>query len=285
MKLRWSWFIKGTMLLSFLTIIVLTKPDLCLASQSGNELVGITNLKKDTAYKYDLNGDGKTEKIKYKVNINEEKFSASIKLYVNDKLIMSRKTQGFYYSLNLCDIDKRDGYIDIYCFATMESGCINDAFFVRYDGEKLINMVKFPPKSESKDFNTIRFSIEKTAGDCTFIACVDTPVFSNTIGCYYCYVPYQLKNNKIARLSEKTYLLTDDSKKYQYKVKKGFSVYDKAGSKTIAFKVKKGEKVTFDQIYLTKSNKAYFRIVNHKGKKGWIKSDQEGLFYNLPMWG
>lgn len=285
MKLRRSCIIKGTILVSILAISLLIKPDICFAAQTGNKPEGISELKKDTVYQYDLNGDGKAEKIQYKVIVDDENFTAALKLYINDKLYLSRKNNGFTYTIKLCDIDKNDNYMDLYCYATMESDCIDDAFFIQYDGEKLINMVKFPPKAEAKDFNTNRFSIEKIEDDGKLTICVDTPVFSDAIGCYYCYVPYQLKNNIITRLSAKAYSLNKYSKKYQYKVKKSFSVYDKVGSKTVVFKVNKGEIVTFDQLYLTKANKAYFRIVNHSGKTGWIKSDQEGLFSILPMWG
>ena len=277
--------IKGTIFLGILAVGLLIKPDHCFADQAGSKQEGIIELDKDTAYEYDLNGDGKAEKIQYTVTVNEDKDTVALKLYINDKLCLSRNKHGFNYAIKLCDIDKSDNYKDLYCFAMMESDCINDAFFVRYDGDKLVNMVKFPPKSESKVIDTIRFSLEKTDGDGKFTFCVDTPVFSDAIGCYCCDIPYQLKNNKITRVPVTIFSLNKYSKKYQYKVKKGFSVYDKVGSKTVAFKVKKGEKVTFDQLYLKKSKMTYFRIVNHNGKKGWIKSVQKGLFSNVPMWG
>lgn len=82
-----------------------------------------------------------------------------------------------------------------------------------------------------------------------------------------------------------TFTLSKYSKTFKYKAAKEFSVYKKAGSKTVAYKVKKGDTVTFDKMYLSKSGKAYFRMINSKGKKGWIQADQKNLFTELPAWG
>lgn len=283
MKQRSSWLMKEMLILGVFFIFILIRPDTCFADQAGSKPEGIMELKKDTVYEYDLNGDGKAEKLQYKVTVDDVNYTAALELYINDKLYLSRKDYVLNYTIDICDINKSDNYLDLYCYSTVDDGCIYDGFFARYDGEKLIDKVKFPLKTETKDIS--RFSLDKTDGNGKFTVCMDTPVFSYTIGCYYCYVPYQLKNNKITRVPVNTYSFNKYSKNYKYKVKKSFSVYDKAGSKTVAFKVNKGEKVTFDQLYLTKYKKAYFRIRNHNGKTGWIKSEKKNLFSILPMWG
>jgi hypothetical protein len=167
----------------------------------------------------------------------------------------------------------------------MESDCISDSFFAKYNGKKLVDVIKFQLSKISKMYTSSRYSIATVEGNGKFTVTVDTPIYSNAIGCYYCNIPYELKDNKISMVTVKTYSFNKYSKEYLYKTQKGFDVYSKVGSKTVVFKVKKGEKVTFDKLYISKSGKAYFRIINSKGAKGWIKSDQEGLFSNMPAWG
>ena len=89
----------------------------------------------------------------------------------------------------------------------------------------------------------------------------------------------------ISCVPAKTYAFRKSSKEYQYKAAKSFSVYTTVGSKKVTYTVKKGDMVTFNSLYVTNTRKAYFRIVNSKGKTGWIKSTQENLFVEYPAWG
>jgi|GEM_PF-1895978 len=255
------------------------------AAQSEKELEEITTLEKDKVYDYDLNSDGKPEKIQYKLTLDDEKFTVTLKLYINDKLCMSRKDHGFSYTLQLVDLDKSDNYLDLYGYGTMESDCISYSFFARYDENNQYHATKFSPKELTNNFISTRYSLGALDGDGKFDLMIDTPIFSEAIGCYICYVPFQLKDNVISCVPAKTYAFNKFSKEYQYKAAKSFSVYATVGSKKVAYTVKKGEMVTFHSLYVTKSGKAYFRIVNTKGTTGWIKSTQENLFIEYPAWG
>jgi len=285
MKLRVSNFLKSALLLSMLAISLLMVSQTCFAAQSAKELDGITTLEKDKVYEYDLNGDGKKEKLQYKIAVDDENFTVSFKLYINNRLCMSRKDHGFSYTLQLCDLDKNDNYLDLYGYGTMESDCISYSFFARYDKNNRYNEIKFSPNKLIKHFNTVRYSLAALHGDGKFDLIIDTPIFSKAIGCYYCYVPFQLKNNVISGTSAKTYAFNKFSRQYQFKAAKSFSVYDKVDSKKVVYTVKNGARVTFDSLCVTASGKAYFRIVNSKGNTGWIKSDQENLFVECPSWG
>ncbi|MBP1754303.1 MAG: hypothetical protein H6Q59_701 [Firmicutes bacterium] len=273
------------LLLCMFIVSLLAGSKTCFAAQSENELEGITTLEKDKVYEYDLNNDGKSEKIQYKIILNDEKFTVTLKLYINDKLCMSRKDHGFSYTLQLVDLDKNDNYLDLYGYGTMESDCISYSFFARYDENNQYHAIKFSPKELTNNFNTTRYSLGALDGDGKFDLIIDTPIFSEAIGCYICYVPFQLKDNVISCVPAKTYAFNKSSKEYQYKAAKSFSVYATVGSKKVVYTVKKGDMVTFNSLYVTKSGKAYFRIVNNKGKTGWIKAAQENIFVEYPAWG
>lgn len=284
MKIKFNYILKCG-IICMLSIVMLMGSKLCFAAQSGDISDKIITLKGDTIYYYDLNGDGNKEKIQYKYTTNDDEYTVRIKLYINDKLYMNRQDHGFAYTIRLCDLNKKDNYLDLYGYATMESDCIGYSFFAQYSKDNVYHYKTFTPNKLSGKFDTARYSLASIDGDGKFKLIIDTPIFSDAIGCYYCYVPYQLKNNKFSKISSKTYTLSQYSKKYKYKAKKVFSAYEKAGSNKVVYNVKKGNKVTFEKMYVSKSGKVYFRMINSQGKKGWIKSTQKDLFSVLPMWG
>lgn len=285
MKLKLSYFFKSAMLLSALIMAFIMKPDICFAAQSGSGQDTVISLEKDKVYEYDLNGDGKLDKIQYKVTANDEEFTAALKLYINDKLCLKKYGHGFTYIVELCDLNTNDNYLDLYLYEKMESDCIGEATFAKYNGDKIVDCVGFDPVRIEKNFVSSRYYLTSVSGDGKFMATLDTPIFSYVIGCYYCNVPFQIKDNKISRVQTNIFSFTKYSKEYKFKAIKGFSAYIKAGSKTVACTVKKGDTVTFDKLYISKSGIAYFRLINSKGKTGWIKSDRGNLFKEYPAWG
>ncbi|SHO48113.1 SH3 domain-containing protein [Anaerocolumna xylanovorans] len=285
MKLKVSNYVKGILFLGILTMGLLLATGSSFAAQKSSGLDGVKILDKDTTYQYDLNGDGKADTIQYKTTENDEKHTATIKLYINKKLCLTKTDDGLFFRVFILDLYKNDNHLDLFIHTGMESDGVKNAFFVQYDGTKIVNKIKFDIDKLTKNFGTYRYSIEETDGKGKFTTAIDTPIYSKATGCYYCYVSFILKDNKISIVPASTYTLTKFSREYTYKAVKGFSVYEKAGSKKAVYQVKKGDKVTFDRMYVSKTGKAYFRIINSKGKKGWINSDQENLFAELPLWG
>jgi hypothetical protein len=284
MKQKIHCYIKTTLLLSILAIGMLMHPKICFAANK-TAPKGIVTLKAGTTYHYDLDGDGKAEKLLYKVNSNEKAFTSAIKLYVNDKLLLSKKDHGFDYEIQLCDLDTKDSYLDMYINLESDSGYMTDAFFTRYHNGKLFNTVNFKPSIHIKNYAFGRYKLGKVIGNGKFYAVIDTPALSDAIGSYYCYMPFQLKGHVVKNVMQKTYQLTKDSSTYQYKAKKSFQAYEQVGSQKVVYSVKKGDKVTFDMMYVTKAGNLYFRMISSKGKAGWINSKRKDLFVECPMWG
>lgn len=276
-------YLKSGLLVTVFAISLLASFNTSFSAQSVRGFDGIKTLEKDKVYEYDLNGDGEKEKLKYTVVEDEAAYTVYLKLYINNKLCMSRKDKGLAYTLQLCDLDKKDNYLDLYGYGTMDSGGISYSFFARYDKNNQYKYVNFKPNKIIKNYDA--YSLELLHGNGKFDMMVDTPVHSDAIGRYYCYVPFQLKNNVISAVSTQTYAFNKFSSQYKYKAAKVFSVYDKAGSNKVAYKVKTGEKVTINALCVTTSGKAYFRVVNSKGKTGWIKSDLKNIFVERPEWG
>jgi hypothetical protein len=274
---------KAFFLFAALTLL-LTPPLSSFAAEKSNTPAGIEYLKADTLYEYDLNGDGHNETIQYKVVENDEKRTASLKLYINKKLYLAKNNAGLSYNVYLLDLNQQDGHLDFYIHTVWENGGVSDAFFVQYNGSELFHYTAFEPAALTKDIDLYRYTIKETDGKGGFTLALDTP-YTPSIGCYYIEVPFRLKDGKITKIPTNTYSLMKDSKAYRYKAVKSFSAYQTAGSKTVAYKVKKGNTVTFDKMYVTKTGKVYFRMINSNGKKGVIRSDIENLFRELPAWG
>ncbi len=285
MKPKFKYQFMFVLCFGILATCLMIKPATAYAAGAGNEPEGILTLTKDTIYEYDLNGDGTTEKLQYQLSGDEDQYKAILKVYINDKLCLTKEDDGFSFGVRLLDLDQNDNSLDLFLYTTMESDCVKNAFFARYNGEKLAKYADFDIEKLAKDFNTYRYSLAQLDGDGKFTIVIDTPKYSPAIGCYYCYMPFQLKDGKVTVIPVKTYTLTKESGKYLYKAAKLFNVYEKAGSKKVVYQVKKGARVTFDKMAISKSGKVYCRVKNSKGKTGWIKSDQEYLFVTTPAWG
>jgi hypothetical protein len=273
-------------MISFLVVITSMQTSVSAATPTNNQMKGIISLEANRTYSYDLNGDNKEDKVYYESTFIDDSYSAVLKLYVNDKLCFTKEDDGSIgYAIQICDLDTSDNYLDLYIYALMDSVGIKYSSFARYTKESTIENTTFEPDEPTSYLSFFRYSLNKVKGDGTFIIEADTPIYTEAIGCYLCYLTYKIDESEIARVSAKTYSFNQYSKSYKYKAQKSFSAYKKVGSKSILFKVKKGNTVTFDKLYISKSGKAYVRVINSNGKKAWISANQSNLFYELPVWG
>lgn len=279
---------KKTTVFFFIAVLAATffvAPISSLAAEKSSKLTNVEILEPDTVYTYDLNGDGQAESIRFKLIENEEAHTATLKLYINKKLYLKKTDNGLSFRVSILDLDQGDAYLDFFIHTVSENDCASNAFFAQYNEEKKFHTTPIEFEKVAKNLSVFRYSLKKIDGKGKFTLSIDTPVYSPSIGCYYCYVSFQMKDGKITKLPASTYSLLKFSKEYQYKTVKAFSAYKTAGSKTVAYKVKKGDTVTFDKMHLSKTGKVYFRVINSKGKKGWISSNTQNLFQEIPQWG
>lgn len=271
-------------LLFAFTITCFLLPAKCFAKENGATASKIEDLSPDTDYKFDIDGDGQTDVIKYQSIENESKHTSTIKLYVNKEMVFEKTTDGISFHVSILDLNSRDKHLDFYIENTSESDSIVGSFFAQLKNNKL-KTISFEPKKLFKEFNYTHYSIQSMKENGVFKLSIDTPITSTAIGCYNCYVAFQYKDGKILKIPSRYYSLSKDTKKYLYTAVKSFTVQKKAGSNVVAYTVEKGDTLTVDKMYLSKSGKLYFRMVNSNAKKGWIPCDLENLFEQLPAWG
>lgn len=275
---------KSAIFFSVFAATFFVAPMNCFATETDTTAAKIEGLSPDTEYRFDIDGDGQTDVIKYQSIEDESNHTSTIKLYVNNELAFKKTTDGISFYVSVLDLDPSDKHLNFYIENTAESDYIVTSFFAQLADKKL-KTIAFEPKKLFKDFNYVHYFIQDINDNGEFKLSVGTPIVSSSIGNYNCYATFQYKDGKITKIPASYYSLSEDSKEYPYKAVKSFTVQQEAGSKVVAYTVKKGSTLTIDKMYLSKAGKLYFRMVNSKGEKGWIPSDLEDLFEQIPAWG
>jgi hypothetical protein len=256
---------------------MLETPNISFAAQE-KDPKGIVDLENNTVYKYDLNGDDKVDVIKMKQTTSDEG-KTTLKLYINNKLCLTKKTDFDGFDIKVCDLDNKDKNLDLVICEDAANDYVMSTFFTKYNGKTLDSKVAFTPKdifNNTKDSKT--YEIVKLAGDGKFY--IRSYTYCDAIGSFYCQMQFQLKKNVIQAVPLDVYQLDENTTTYKYKAAKNFQAFERAGSKKVVYTVKKGNEVTFDRLYISKTGEVYLRLINTSRKSGWIKSDQKGLFVN-----
>lgn len=255
-------------------------------------------LSEDEIYFYDLDNDGKEEKIKYSVIIDNNN-RMEILLYINDKEIYKKKMDyALHAQYTIADIDKTDGYLDLFLMVTSDSYSLEYSAFQQYQSNQIKTLTS---SLSNKSLQFIRgYEIEKVDGKGSFKGVIDTPFYLQVIGNYNCYVPFVMEDGKIKQKQVNTYSFVSSSKDFKYVLEQEIKVYKKANiSSKLLRTIKKGEYITISKIKLSTNNDAlkenvsistYAYIQDKNGKKGWIYLDKDynednPLFKEIPVWG
>ncbi len=247
----------------------------------------IYNLKEGKTYSFNLDQSGETEKISFSLS------NDVYKIKVNGKLNRSIKLDKLdFYSpkMQILDIDKNDGYLDIwvYAYAFSEDICYSGLY--RYSSGKIkaLYIPKYKKLNQYAEFGN--GYITQTDGKGKFYICYDRAFFTDClIGNHYDSIPYRLSNEKVSRINTNTYPIhkvftTDGS----YTLNKSVSFLKKPSTKAnTSMTLKKGAKVYPVSTYCT--NKSLFvKFKTKSGKTGWLNAnnysfEHMGPFTNIPM--
>ncbi len=226
----------------------------CISSRAAEP--GVTKLYRNRTYSnYDLDGNGKNEKIVYKRSA----------VYVNGKKIYSLKG----YETDCRIITLKNGKQFLYVFAGEDGSPKSTYKILRYRKGKatvvadLSGLMKNYHNSSAImwAWNTGVWVSDNTVR--VFISEMNW-----TVGSKVFVIEYSYKNGTLKRKSNSGSVI--DRYGYLYAAK-SFSTYKSAGSKKKAFTVKKGEKISVTG-YTLKSNVLYLKLRNTQGKSGWIKA-------------
>lgn len=294
----------------FIAMMLLVLAVTCIPA--GNIRAALTNIKNskiltaDETYHYDIDGDGKDESI-YFTNTYSEKNGVSltrIKLYINDKEVLLKQLEGKAAVVKLTNLNQKDKYIEFEITVTGMSDIIEFLGFYRYKNDKFIEMFSQNGTKAYQGFWLSRYADIRTGNSNTFYIKADSPLYISSIGSYFAYMPFRIKNDKITAKKVKNYEMFSPSvkassihttKAMQFKASRNLTVYTKASkSSKKAFTIKKGEKLTMEKMQpaSTKEGKESAFVYVKAGKRtGWMyfnnaKYDFEKPdFDETPGWG
>lgn len=264
--------------ISSLIVLCLIMTTMCTFYTSNSYASSIKYLdkaKNGVTYKYDLDGDGKKEKIKCKVYIKSEYYCYVLDLYVNGKKVKKYESLGTPV-LSIYDFNRKDKSLDILVKSEEE------------DGYVLTNISKYN-KGKIKNYEYWGF-LDSFNSNTGIIKMVNygypsndyNSGFYNCIGDFDVKVPYKVNKTSIKMISSNSYDVANYVKKHKYKMEEQVVTYKSPNSKKKSFTLKKGEKMNIISLYKKEKNE-YIKVKNGKNKYGYIKV-QSKLIVSNPLY-
>ena len=212
--------IKSTALLLFSLCMIIGAIILIPGTKANAASIGKT-LKTGKVYKYDLNKDGKKEKIKITKKNNKDS-ETTFKVYVDGKQVSSYRNY-CWAAFTLVDLDKKDKYQEIMCVYTGESDCISKMQALRYASKKKVTRINL---KSTDDIAVYRADITAIPGDGTVKMTADTPFRNNEyVGCFYVDITLTVIGNKMVPVTCDEYNYTEGSFSSQNKLSQDTLLY------------------------------------------------------------
>lgn len=255
---------------------------LAIAQKAEAAKSGMKEVKLGTVYsQYDLNSDGipdifravVTERAKTakrsKADTGE---TGTLCIYINNDVVFEQTRNEYpYWRLSLITLQNGRTFVDIESTVGSDDDCMHGLYALRNGQlERICNF----QEPYSKYGNYYHVTITKVSGN-SLIADAGAQFF--TTGITHWTMKFQYMICKCQERHE-NFGRTADSFKIRYKTMpvknkwtagKKLKAYKKAGSKKVAYTIKKGHTVKINKIVF-KNNKVYFQIMNEKGKTGYI---------------
>lgn len=254
------------------------------SSVYGKSVIETKVLKANKTYTYDLDHDGKKEKLKYILKANGNGGYRGVIISINGKNLYKKfKNANQAITLTIADLDRKDKALDLMLNMESESGTLEYCGFLQYHSGKM----KTLSSSDTTKILNQQYSYElaHVDGSGTFSISVRTPYRLYSMGDYNGYVSLQLKNDKIIKTKEVTYTLREDSGEFSYELQRAIPVYQSPSksSKKVST-LKAGDTLTIKKVkpigqksYVPRSKavlKGYAYIEDKDGKVGWIYLDK-----------
>ena len=264
-------------------------------------------LKPAKTYQYDLDKDGKKEKIKYTVTEKavtgggyyNYKYTAQVT--INGKSIYKKSITHHTnpFEVIITDVDSKDKQMEILILEghvnepegnpDMWTSDMKNIYYYQYSKGKAIrkqNLATLFKKQFKKVYsihgikNKVYFD-GNGKGELSAKLCINgKPNFDFL----HVKVKLNLVKGKFVVSKTNTYNLLDKDKYYYFRPTKNITVYKKPGRKDKAYTIKKGQRIYPSELYVMKSGKIYLHIKDKAGRKGYIdpqkvKTYDDGTFH------
>lgn len=227
----------------------------------------IKNMKSNVNYYYDLDGDGKKEKIK-QVTYRDNNLMTVTKLYINGKLKKTYENIRSIY-VSIADFNKYDSKKEI-CVGIQSS---NFSYYpmtniFRYNKDGSYKNYRFMGKIEKIDNKTGTIMLEYgSSSESKYFKS-----FDKVFGGYGVQIKNYIKVGKssITSVNRKNATVTGDTAQSYYNPVKAMKAYTSTSCKTKAFNISRNDNVKILTLCQT-GGKKYVKVKNKSGKVGWVK--------------
>lgn len=266
--------------IQFYVFVFVMFAGVCLAKGEAAKASDILNvsLTPNKVYQEDVNGDGVTEQIEVKiVNNGDREYSGVLKIYVNEEVAFEQKRNPDpVWNVKLIRLENGKVFFDIYSTIVSDDACIHQLYSCQ--NSKLKSVYNFQ-KYYNKYADYYLVDIVGVSGN-TIKTSVMAQFFVTGSIRFDMNVIY--KDGKFNRTSSSFVLKYKTAdRKNKWTANRKIKVYKKAGSKKLAYTLKKGTVVKLNKI-VYKGNKVYFKVKKSNGKTGYIvatkKMSSTGFF-------
>lgn len=257
------------------------------------EAASVKNLQANKEYSFDLDGDGKEEKISFNLTKN-----AVYKIKINGKTAKSIKLdEDFYYPcMQIFDIDKSDNKLDIWAYSYAASDDILYSALYEYSDGKMKSIYSsIYGKGSNFKYGCGLGFIASTNGKGEFTLVVDRCIpCDNLTGNHLDKIKFKLENGKISQISGRTLYFYEthgsNFRKDKALITAGKTVFYKEHNKSGGkFTVNKGVKCYPQKMYVESDEKVYVMFKMKNGKTGWLYTGDYSWdklpFSDMPLFG
>lgn len=274
--------------------------EVCAAASSSRDA---KLLKLNKNYSYDLNKDGKKEKLKVTfTNITDT--SGTIKIFINNKVKLKKEYVPIMGDTNMawlsiCDLNKKDKALDICVELTGASDVMDYMSVFQYNGKKVKLITTIKSELNNGVMSLYRYgNLRKISGNKKFMFDADTPYYNENFGCYICYLPAVYKENTIKLSSPSTYTMAKTTTSFKYTLNQSVTLYKKADKSQKVKTLKAGTKLYVKKIKpleklipnVFESHSCFLYVKTSSGESGWIYvpadyDENNPYFKSIQSWG
>lgn len=223
---------------------------------------------------YDVNGDGKSDKVKYtKLDNQDDENSATMRVFVNNKKVFEQTREDSpSWCLRLIKLENGKVIFDISSTIGSDDACIHQLYVCK--DNKLKSIYNFQKYFENyADYYSA--DVVEVSGN-TLKLTVYAQFYTTGSVRYdmkLCYISY--KDGAFERASNGyTVNYKEMNKENKWTATRNIKVYKRADSKNVVFTLKKKDVVKINKITFI-NKKVYIQVKNRSGKTGYIPAAKQ----------
>lgn len=269
-----------------------------------NPGVNVRIYPEESAY-YDLDGDGRLEKLRYqeKESAESEDFVNGLTVFVNGEAVWEdTEDWAEWCRLYLTDMDSSDQRLELIAEYCSANDVVVSVKFLQFENGKMTEAADLCKAEGIGENSVIRYQSGRVPecfgpvipGDKTVTAWMDTPFWRDGFGSYYVKMEWQYENGALTEVKAAEYELhsLSDGRQWPYKLTVPVTLYSDAACTTPVYEAGPGESLYANALRPADGADAplFIRVEvadenGAAGVTGWIEVGNVRIFEEIPAWG